>query len=122
MKNKVMVIGLGILMATGSSTLLAHGKNLHGKPSSEIRHEVRAELKNKTVSETWDFVDHAIKDLAKELQATNYKQSKQELVRLKKSLDILKKKIATDKKEDHSHGMKKDHEGTHHEHNMEATQ
>jgi|TARA_A100001015_G_scaffold305576_1_gene398503 hypothetical protein len=120
MKNKVMIIGLGILMVVANSSIFAHGKNLHGKPSSEVRHEVRAELKNKTVSETWGFVDHTIKDLAKELQATNYKQSKQELVRLKKSLDILKKKIATEKKEERSHEMKKGHEGAHHEHNMEA--
>lgn len=95
MKNKVMIIGLGILMVTGNTSLFAHGKDLHGKPSSEVRHEVRAELKTKNVDETWKFVDHTIKDLAKELQATNYKQSKQELVRLKKALDILKKKIAT---------------------------
>lgn len=116
MKNKVMIIGLGILMVIGSSTLFAHGKNLHGKPSSEVRHEVRAELKSKTVAQTWDFVDHTIKDLAKELQATNYKQSKQELVRLKKALDILKKKtesslIKEPKKLETPH-----HQDKHHDH------
>ena len=120
MKHKVIVISLGFLIVITSSTLLAHGKEIHKKSTLESKQDVKNVLKNKTESEVWNFVDLSIKDLAKELQAMNYKQSKQELVRLKKSLDILKKKIAVEKKEEPSHKIKKGHDDTHHEHNMGA--
>jgi hypothetical protein len=114
MKNTIMIISIIVLIVSGNTTLFAHGKDLHGKPSSEVRHEVRAELKSKTIDETWEFVDITIKDLAKEIRSINYKQSKQELVRLKKSLDILKQKY-----EDHFQLMESNEEESNYDNNNE---
>ena len=109
MKITQLVLSAGVCMVFLTPAVYAHGDNLHGKPKAEVRFEVKDALKNKTTDESWDYVDGVIKDLAKGLFKKDYKVSREELVKLKKSLDIVKMKY--EKKEKRRHVKAHKHEG-----------
>lgn len=111
MTKKIILLGLGILIIGTSTTIWAHGNEVH----NETKPETSPSLQNKTIPETWNYVDLSIKELAKEIQAQNYTQSKKELIKLKKTLDVLKSKTKSHSEtpksmEDHSnHNMNGHH-------------
>ena len=126
--NKLKINGLVLvlLLLTGGSSAWAHSDANHRKDPRLIRHEVKEDLKDKSTSEMWIYVDGVIKDLAIAMKEKyGSKKSKEELIRLKKALDILKEKqmahheemnrSMNEKKINHKmHGEKHDKHENHH--------
>ena len=93
--NKLKINGLvlAVLIILGGSSLWAHSDAHHRKDPRLIRHEVKESLKDTSIPEMWTYIDSAVKDLALTMKEKyGSKKSKEELIRLKKALDILKEK------------------------------
>jgi hypothetical protein len=104
---KINGLVLAVLLVIGGSSVWAHSDAHHKKDPRQIKHEVKEELKDKSVPEMWVYIDGAVKDLAMAMKEKyGSKKSKEELIRLKKALDVLKEKQMMHH-EDMKHSKKK---------------
>ncbi|MFT5170808.1 MAG: hypothetical protein ACI9BD_000578 [Candidatus Marinamargulisbacteria bacterium] len=126
--NTLKINGLVLvaLLLIGSSTVWAHSDAEHKKDPTQIKHEVKEALGDKSVPELWIYINGAVKDLAMAMKEKHgSKKSKEELIRLKKALDIVQEKqlkhhedmtpSSNEKKEAHKmHREKQDEHKEHH--------
>ena len=124
-KNKINGLVRAVLILMGGSSIWAHSDAHHKKDPRLIKHEVKEALKEKSVPEMWIYIDENVKDLAKAMKEKyGSKKSKEELIRLKKALDILKEKQMmhhkgmkhSDKEMMKNHGMHSEKQDEHKNH------
>ncbi|MBT6120101.1 hypothetical protein HOH45_01385 [bacterium] len=102
--NKLKMNGLvlAVLLLMGGTSVWAHSDAPHKQDPHVVKYDVKETLNAKSVPEVWLYIDKTVRNLAVAMKEKyGSKKSKEELIRLKKALDVLKKKQMN-----HHEGMK----------------